>query len=227
MRGKMRHMRDRSSAAAGAWLLIAALASASVAAEPLPSLESNGLAQGPCSLMHMMLQKTILRINVATIDVRVDQQTQSRLANLLRGQVYSDNLAQQLASVAIAAGRAVVQMQFKRDVSLDRWIGVVHENLEQARVAGLIDAGLERQVDQGLPQWFASLRQRGYQKGDRLIYAVERDSLRTVVVSAAGQVMVDRFEREQGTRRVVLASYFAPGSDFREPLLRSLWGAAR
>jgi hypothetical protein len=136
-------------------------------------------------------------------------------------------LAQQIANVAIAAERAVDQMQFKRGVSLDRWIGVVRENLEQARAAGLIDAGLEKQVSQGLPQWFAALGQRGYEKGDRLIYAVGRDSLRTVVVSTAGQILVDRFEREQGTRRVVLASYFAPGSDFREPLLRSLFGAGR
>jgi hypothetical protein len=198
-----------------------------IADGPLPSLDSSELAQGPYSLMHMMLQKTLFRINVATIDVRVDQQVQSRLAGLVRGQAYSEGVAQQLASAAIGAERAVVQMQFKRDVSLNRWIGVVRENLEQARVAGLIDVSLEKRVGQALPEWFAALHERGYEKGDRLIYAVGRDSLRTVVVSTTGQVFVDRLEREQGTRRVVLASYFAPGSDFREPLLRSLWETRR
>jgi hypothetical protein len=173
--------------------------------------------------MHMLLQKTILRINVATIEVRVDKPTQSRLAGIARGQQYSDALAQQLANVAIGAGRAVVQMHFKRDISLNRWMGVVRENLEQARKVGLINADLERQVGQGLPQWFAALRERGYEKHDRLVYAVEPDSLRTVVVSAGGQVLVDRADREQGTRNVVLASYFAYGSEFREPLLRSLF----
>jgi hypothetical protein len=211
----------------GAWLLVALFTSTSVASEPLPSLDSSELAQGPYSLMHMMLKKTILRINVATIDVRVDGQTQNRLAGLAGGQAYSDNLAQQLAHVAIGAERAVVQMQFKRDVSLDRWIGVVRENLEQARVASLIDANLEKRVSQGLPQWFAALARRGYEKGDRLIYAVGRDSLRTVVVSPTGQVLVDRSDRDPGSRRVVLASYFAPGSDFREPLLRSLFEGGR
>jgi hypothetical protein len=188
----------------------------------LPSLDSGELAQGPYSYMHMLLQKTILRINVATIEVRVDKAAQGRLAGLGRGQVYSDGLAQQLAAVAIGAERAVVQMKFKRDVSLDRWVGVVRDNLEQARKAGLILPELEKRVSQGLPQWFEPLKKRGYEKGDRLIYAVMPDSLRTVVVSTAGQVLVDRMEREQGTRRVVMASYFAPGSDFREPLLRSL-----
>jgi hypothetical protein len=43
-----------------------------------------------------------------------------------------------------------------------------------------------------------------------------------VVVSTGGQVLIDLVDREQGPRRVVLPSYFAPKSDFREPLLRSL-----
>jgi len=209
--------------AAGACLLIGSFAGAVMANEALPSLDSSDLAQGPYSFMHMLLQKTFLKINVATIEVRVDKPTQTRFAGLARGQAYSEGLAQQLANVAIGAERAVVEMRFKRDVSLNRWIDVVRDNLKQARAAGLIAPDLEKRVSQGLPQWFAALRERGYEKGDRLIYAVGPDTLRTVVVSAGGQVFVDRPEREQGTRRVVLASYFASGSDFREPLLRSLF----
>lgn len=218
---------SRTFVAAGALFLIASLAGATMANESLPSLDSPDLAQGPFASMHMLLQKTILNINVATIEVRVDKPTQTRLAGLARGQQYSDALAQQLANVAIGAERAVVQMRFKRDISLKRWIGVVRENLEQARKAGLIDADLERQVGQGLPQWFSALKDRGYEKDDRLVYAVGPDSLRTVVVSAGGQVLVDRTDREQGTRRVVLSSYFAYGSEFREPLLRSLFQAGK
>jgi hypothetical protein len=124
--------------------------------------------------------------------------------------------------VAIGANRAVVQMQFVRDVPLNRWIGVVRDNLEQAREAGLISKDVEQKVSQGLPGWFAALNDRGYQKGDRLLYAVTPETLRTVVVSAGGQVLIDFLERDPGGRRVVLASYFAPKSDFREPLLRSL-----
>jgi hypothetical protein len=215
-------------AAASAWslaILLAAppLAGAPPDGKPLPRVDSSELAQGPYSSMHMMLQKTILRINVATIDARFDRPAQERFGALARGREYSDAIAQELAQVAIGAARAVVQMQFARDVSLDRWMGVVRDNLAQARAAGLIARDLEQRVSQGLPQWFAPLRDRGYQKGDRLIYALTPDALRTVVTSPGGQVLVDRSESEQGTRRVVLASYFAPGSDTREPLLRSLF----
>jgi hypothetical protein len=216
-------MKGKWMAAAGTLFLLGSFAGATLADGSLPSLDSPELAQGPYAYMHMLLQKTILSINVATIEVRVDKPTQSRLAGLARGQTYSDALAQQLANVAIGAERASVQMRFKRDISLNRWIGVVRENLEQARKAGLISADLEHQVGQGLPQWFAALKDRGYEKNDRLVYAVGPSSLRTVVVSAGGQVLVDRTDGEPGARRVVMSSYFAYGSEFREPLLRSLF----
>ncbi len=203
------------------------IAAPSVNAGTLPSLDSAELAQGPYSFMHMTLQKTILRINVASIDVRFDKPAQVRLAELARGKPYADALVQPLAQVAMAAGRAVIQMRFMRNVSLDRWVGVVRDNIKQAREAGLIDGALEQRVSQGLPQWFAALGERGYEKGDRLFYVIGPDSLRTVVVSAGGQVLVDRLDNEPGGRRVVLASYFAPGSDYREPLIRSLFETAR
>jgi hypothetical protein len=210
-------------------LLLGVARAASSAPAAMPSLEggSGDLAQGPYSSMHMMLQKTILKINVATVDVRFDKPAQARFTELARGQAYSEALAQQLAPVAIGAAHAVVQMQFKRDVSLDRWMGVVRDNLEQARRAGLITHDLEQRVSQGLPQWFAPLKDRGYLKGDRILYAVSPQALHTVVVSAGGQVLIDRSEADEGTRRVVLASYFAPGSELREPLLRSLFEVQR
>jgi hypothetical protein len=223
----MGHVKARRFATVGWFVLAWILAAAGTAAGDLPSLDSPALGHGPYAYMHMLLQKTFLRINVATIEVRVDQATENRLAGLAAGKEYSEGLAAQLANVAIAAERAVVQMGFRRDVSLNRWMDVVRDNLEQARKAGLIDAALEQKVSRGLPESFAALKSRGYEKNDRLIYGVLPDSLRTVVVSASGQVLIDRTDRDPGTRRVVMASYFAYGSEFREPLLRSLLKAGR
>jgi hypothetical protein len=210
------------SFAAATGLAAALLVPASMAGAALPSVDSPELAQGPYSSMHMLLQKTVLKIDVATVDVRVDRPTQSHFAELARGQPYSFPLDAQLAAAAIAAPHAVVQMQFVRDVPLNRWIGVVRDNLELAREAGLIGRDIEQTVSNGIPQWFAPLQDRGYQKGDRLIYAVSPDALRTVVLSAGGQVLLDLTEREAGARRVVMPSYFAPKSDTRELLIRSL-----
>lgn len=214
-------------AAASTCLSLLLVAAVTPAATNLPSLDGPGLAKGPYSSMHMLLQKTILKVNVATIDVRVDPKTQGRFTELARGKSYSDDLGHQLALAAIGASRAVVQMQFKRDISLDRWMGVVRDNLEQARKAGLITAEVEKRVGGSLPDWFGALRERGYEKGDRLIYAVMPEGVRSVVVSTGGQVLVDRMDADRGAPRVVLGSYFATGSEFREPLLRSLFEAAR
>lgn len=203
-------------------LLLSAGAESVASADGWPSLDGKELGQGPYSAMHMILQKTFLKIDVAAIDLRFDRQTQARFAELARGKAYSEPLAQQLAQAAMGAAHAVVQMQFKHDVSLERWVGVVRGNLEQARAAGLLPAALAQRVAAGLPERFAALRKRGYEKGDRLLYDVKPDALRTVVVSADGQTLLDRLDREGEVARVVLPSYFAPASDFRGPLLHSL-----
>jgi hypothetical protein len=199
------------------------IAGATLAAGPLPQLEGGDLGQGPFSAMHMMLQKTVLNIKVATIDVRVDKGTQARFAQIATGKTYAPDLGHQLALAAIDAKHAVVVMQFQRDIPLGRWIGVVKDNLEQARKAGLITRDVEQRVGNSLADWFGALKDRGYEKDDKLIYAVMPDSVRSVVVSKGGQVLVDRVDPGDPGRRVVLGSYFATGSEFREPLLKSLF----
>jgi hypothetical protein len=213
---------SNSFATVGLPLLMGIISGTALADGQWPSINSPELGHGPYSYMHMLLQKTILRINVATIDVRVDKEAQARLAAQGRDKSYSEALATQLTQTILDSKRAVVEMRFARDISLKRWMGVVHESMEQARAAKLIDTALERRVKEGLPRWFGALKDRGYEKGDRLIYAVSPEGTRSMVVSASGQVLVDRIDTEPSARRIVLAGYFAPESDFREPLLRYL-----
>ena len=162
----------RSFATAIGLAAVCVLAPASMAGGALPSLDAPELAQGPYSSMHMLLQKTVLKINVATVDVRVDKPTQARFAELARGQQYSYPLDAQLAAAAIAAPHAVVQMQFVRDVPLNRWIGVVRDNLELAREAGLITATSSSGSATRSRSGSRRSQERGYQKRRRLIYAV-------------------------------------------------------
>jgi hypothetical protein len=222
----MRRPRSRQ-AAAGAAAIALLLGAAALAGPPLPATEGGDLASGPFASMHMLLQKTVLNINVATIDVRFDKGTQGRFAQLASGKMYSGDLGHQLALAAIDAKHAVVVMQFKRDIPLNRWIGVVKDSLEEARKAGLITRDAEKTVGDSLSSWFGALKDRGYEKDDRLIYSVMPDSVRSVVVSKSGQVFVDRVDPGHPGRRVVLGSYFATGSEFREPLLKSLFESAR
>jgi len=219
----MRRPRSTLFAASAAGALLATLSAGVPLAAPLPALEGGDLGQGPYAAMHMLLQKTVLNIKVATIDVRFDKGTQGRFAQIAGGKTYAPDLGHQLALAAIDAKHAVVVMQFQRDIPLNRWIGVVKDNLEQARKASLITREVEQRVGNSLADWFGALKDRGYEKDDRLIYAVMPDSVRSVVVSKSGQVLVDRVDQGHEGRRVVLGSYFATGSEFREPLLKSMF----
>jgi hypothetical protein len=217
--------RNRNTSAMLVLVALALGASAFVTgarAATIPSMNAPELAQGPYAAMHMLLQKTFLKINVLNLDVRLDKAAQGQVAALAQGKGYSDGLAPALGKAVMGAGHALIQMEFKRDVPLKRWIGVVRDNLEEARKASLITPTVEKRISDGLPEWFAALKDRGYEKGDRLFYVVSPDSLRTVVASAGSQIQLERVDKEKDARDVVLATYFAPGSEFREPLLRSL-----
>lgn len=192
------------------------------AGDPPPSLNAPDLAQGKYSSMRMLLEKTILKVDVLTVDMRFGKATQDRFSAIAAGKSYSSALEQPLADAAIASDRLVVQLRFKRDVGLERWMDVVRENMGQARAAGLITAAVEKKVSDSLPKRFAALQERGFHDGDQVFYDVRPDSLRTAVVAADGAVLLDQTTKEPDVAKVVVSSYFAPGSEFREPLLKSL-----
>ncbi len=205
------------------WLLVSLCVGVLFAGPKIPSLNDGELAQGKYATMHMLLEKTVMRVDVLTVDVRLGKNPHGEVTKLADGKQYSEALGDQIAGVAIKADEAVVQLTFKRSVPLNTWIGAVRENLQQARAAGLISAGLEQKVSNGLPEWFAALKDRGFKAGDKVLYRVHPDKLTTAVVSSEGHLLVFRGDADKEGRGVVMASYFAPGSDFRVPLLQSLF----
>jgi hypothetical protein len=152
----------------------------------------------------------------------VDPKTETKLAELAKGKPYSSALERELANAAVSAEGAVIQLRFVRDVSLDQWIDGVRESLQKAQDAGMIDGGLRAKVSSGLPEWFKVLKGPGFHEGDRVMYKITPGQLRTVAVLKDGRVAVDRNDSGADKTRLVLASYFAPGTDYRELLLRSL-----
>lgn len=207
------------------WLavcLVSALTSVAAAAD-VPSLRSAELATGRYAHMHMLLEKTFLQIDVATIDIRFGDETRDQLAALARESSYSEELAARITSAILQTDRAVVQLEFERDVSFDRWLESVRENLRLAYDARLIDQEAYSRVYHGLPDWFGAVRERGFEDGDRLVYGIRPKRLHTVLVASNGGILVDQTDTGAKPPRVLLAGYFAPGTEFREPLIRSLF----
>jgi hypothetical protein len=207
----------------GRVVLLSVGISLSSAEAEVPSFESPDLARGPFSSMRMLLEKTFLKVDVATIDVRVGKREQGELTQLASGRKYSAALEGELAKAVLRSEHALIQLAFLRDVSLGRWVDTVRDSLDSANRAGLISLAQRKSVSDGLPQWFKALEQDGFHEGDRVLYELGPGVLRTVVVTRSGKLLVDRVDKGQDVPRLVLASYFAPGTDYRSQLLESLF----
>jgi hypothetical protein len=207
-------------AASTAIAIGAALAPAALAGGAVPSLSEGDLASGPFSKMHMLLEKTILNVDVVTVDVRVNAKAQGEFSKIASGKKIEGDVEEQLAKAAIAVDNAVVQMKFERDVSLSQWLDQVEGSLEKAVSAGYIAGARKTQVMTNLPTWFAPIKDRGFKEGDKVLYRVSPGSLRTVLHTMEGQTVVDQTDNGDASK-ILFSGYFAPGADMRA-MLRSL-----
>lgn len=188
----------------------------------LPDLHTADLAQGPHSRMHMLLEKTFLRVDVLTVDVHVGERTRQRLEALTARARRLEEVEEQIAAAIIDADHVLVTLTFKRGVDFDRWLQEVRASLRKARESGLISQSSLQDVGNSLPAWFQPMIARGWSSGDRIVYRGYPDRMRTFVVSASGEILVDRTDEGAASRRTMLAGYLAPGTDFRTPLIASL-----
>jgi len=172
--------------------------------------------------MHMLYERTWFDVDVANIDVWVDPATQGRFAALANGQRYSDALAERIARAALEAPGMTVQVQFLRGADLGEFLDAARKNLERARNAGYISPDTFATAWAGVKRDFARLADRGFKKGDRLVYRAAPGSLQTQVVSR-DRVLLDVTTHDDGARRAMIASYFAPRTDFRKGLIADLF----
>lgn len=188
-----------------------------------PPLDTASLGHGPYSSMHTLLEKTIFKVDVLTLDIRFGDSETRDFESLVAGNDYSRPLADSLAALAIRSRNAFAEIVFERGISLGQFLDGIREDLDKARTADIISDATYRQVTDSLPVWFGFLRERGIEEDDRLLYRIRGDTLRTVFVSVDGDVPLDHVDVAASARRSVLGSYYAPGSSFREGLIRSLF----
>ena len=174
------------------------------------------------SHMHMKYERTFLGVDVANVDVTFDAATGERFAALAAGQRYSDQLAERMARTALEAETVTVQVQFLRSASLKEFLDAAHKNLERARDANYISAPTFATAWANVQRDFAALGSRGFKKGDRVSYHATSRSLRTTV-AAGDRGLLDVTSPGEDPRRAMIASYFAPRTDFRTGLLKNVF----
>lgn len=201
------------------WLLSTGL---TVSGQPSP-VDTTNLGSGVNARMHMLLEKTIFKVDVLTLDVRLGLLEAARLDSLLAGREFSEDLADSVAAVALASRDAWARIEFQRGVSLDQFLGGVRDNLRHAEEAGIVTPGEYGTIVTGLPRWYSFLADRRIRSGDQMFYRIRGDTLHTVFRSVEGEKLLDQVDVGPERRLSVLGGYFAPNSDFREKLVKSLF----
>ena len=218
----------RTLAPVGATIVAVLALAGPLAGQAAPEAIDGNLGSGPYASMGMLLEKSIFQVDILRLDVRFGPDATRQLDSLIASagpEADSDDLSDAVAAVALEARDALTSIEFLRDVGLGRFLQGIRDNLERAEEGGLITPEELEDISRGLPEWYAFLRERGIESGDRMLQRIRGDSLRTVYVSAAGDTLLDQTDEGAHRRLAVLGGYFAPGSDFREGLVESLLDA--
>jgi hypothetical protein len=176
---------------------------------------------GRYGTLQMLLEKTFLQVDVLELEIRVDPETAAQVEDGMA--VNGENADEEaILSALIAAPRVWARLTFKRDIGVDRLIREIRNSMRKAVQAGLLDPAGYDTISASLPEWYASLRERGVRNGDGQYYRIRGDTLRTTFVGRDGEQFIDETATSPVNRRALLTSWFAPGSDFRDKLLASL-----
>ena len=194
-----------------------------VSAETTARADTSHLASGPYSTMQTLLERTIFQVNVVDLTLRYDSATTARIRGAVEGREYSESVADTVAAAVLTAHNVNAHLDFRRDIGLDRFLESVRENMAAARDAGMLADSAFRRFEGELRGWYSALEGRGVKDGDITRYRIRGDSLRVVYRSEAGDTLIHRTDVGEQHRRAVIGGYLAPGVDFREGLVRSLF----
>ena len=179
--------------------------------------------------MAYLVERTILKVDVLVLTVRVDGATAGDLSSLLDShEKYDRSQEEQVAEIVSGASEGVAQIEFLRNITLKQFLEGVDEDMGSALDAGWIQQETFSGITGGLPEWFAFLAERGIKKGDILTYHASGDSLRTTYLETGNpELSFDRTDVGEENVAALWGGYYAPGSSFREGLTRSLWKGDR
>jgi hypothetical protein len=178
-------------------------------------------AAEPSLTTRALLEKTIFKVDVLTLELWLGPETVDRLTPLLPLEA-EDPLREKAARIALDSRDAWAELIFQRGISLDQFLGGIDENMRRARDAGLVTSEGYELVAGGLPRSYAPLAAEGITKGDRIFYRITGDTLRTVYQRVSGELVVDQTDVGPERRLSLLGSFFVEGSEFRKGLVGSL-----
>jgi hypothetical protein len=173
--------------------------------------------------MRMCLERTLLNVNVISVRVRFGVGAQRQIRALASGREYSDRLAARIARAAVHADEAQAVLHFQREVELEQFLTSLHKGAREATEVGWINSTTATRLRGYLSDWFGPLRGRNFQKDERLVFGGVGSRLTMRLLDRSGKLLIHRRVEFRNATTAMLAFFYVPGSDLREPLIRSLF----
>lgn len=173
--------------------------------------------------MNMLLEKSIFKVDVLTLDVFIDDEVAGRLESIIDGREYTNDIADSIVQTVITAHEALAHITFLRSVSAHQFLDAVDDDMKRAVDSELLAEADYRRIMDSLPASFKFLDSLQVQKGDEIWYRIRGDTLRTVYRRADGTMELDQTDVGAHRPQSVLGTYFAEKSSFRKGLIRSLF----
>lgn len=209
-----------SSRGRSGWgLLVAVCAVAGLAgAGPGQALATAQQSLSCCRELHYLHEASILKIDAMRLQVRVDQPTAGAVEALVRGAKRSSRLEQDVARLYQAAGDATFDMEFLVGVSGATFVSNTVNAIQELGRDGTLSEAEANRFSREARDRFDFLHTTRVRSGDRLQYQVVADTVTTTYRRGETVLKVDR-QVDHRARDVILATYFAPSSNFRRGLL--------
>src|SRR5690606_35437935 len=120
-------------------LCIAALLSLLTAPAPgFAQADEIALGSTPGSYLHTLLQRTVFKVDVLTVDLCFDEPTGRRIADIAARGPLTGGAADAVTRAALSGQLAVARVSFLRDIALRDFIEGVGDDLGIAVEAGLL-----------------------------------------------------------------------------------------
>lgn len=177
-----------------------------------------GSSRGCCRELHYLYETTILQIDVMRLRVQVDDATAVALAAAVRGAPRSPALEREVARQYQAAREATLDMEFLQGVSGEAFLEHTLKALRELVRDGAVTEADADTLSREVSERFAFLVAAKVRPGDRLQYQVRADTVWTTYTRGDTVLKIDRHAGRR-FRDYILATNFAPSSDFRRGLL--------
>ncbi len=183
---------------------------------------TRGVGSGPNSVMRMKFEVTIMKIDVAFVDVSISPMTSAAIGTLIQNGECAADHADTIGSLVLTADTMLIRMSYLRDSKFDSIIKGTRKGLEAAVRSNVITGDEFDRIWPLLQADLMTLAGRGTMKGDALMFRIDGPQVRTVYTDPSGGHLLDVTYSGSEWARGIKASFFSRESKFSDKLIKSL-----